>query len=140
MTGRRVIVYYAWSKPEEAGAPLEIIDNRFPTLFESRRMLHPTFEELSDPARFDQSVAGFLDNILKRNYAAFVEQASTETGLPVVQVERIAGNGRKTVLDANLLEAADISSSLATTRFELVRKPTPMRSELCADFSRIRII
>jgi hypothetical protein len=107
MTGRRLIVYYSWSKPEEAGAPLEIIDNRFPTLFESRRMLYPTFEELSDPTHFDQSVAGFLDHILKRNYAAFVEQVRTETGHPVVQVERIAGSGTKTVLDANLLDAAD---------------------------------
>jgi hypothetical protein len=107
MTGRRVIVYYTWSKPEEVNAPLEIIENRFPTLFESRRMLYPTFENLSDPAHFDQSVAGFLDNILKRNFAAFVEQASTQTGCPVVQVERIAGDGRKTALDATLLEAAD---------------------------------
>jgi hypothetical protein len=72
MAGRRVIVYYAWSKPEEVNAPLEIINNRFPTLFESRRMLYPTFEELSDPGHFDQSVAGVIDHILKRSFAGFV--------------------------------------------------------------------
>jgi hypothetical protein len=107
MTGRRVIVYYAWSKPEEANAPLEIIENRFPTLFESRRLLYPTFEELSDPVHFDQSVAGFLDHILKRNYTAFVEQASTQTGCPVVQIERINGDGKRTALEAGLLDATD---------------------------------
>ncbi|WP_245412163.1 hypothetical protein [Methylocella silvestris] len=36
---RRVALYYAWSRPGETGAPLSIIENRFPALFESRRML-----------------------------------------------------------------------------------------------------
>ena len=51
MVGRKVVVYYAWSRPGEVEAPLEVIENRFPTLFESRRMLYPRFEALSDPAR-----------------------------------------------------------------------------------------
>jgi hypothetical protein len=68
MAGRKVVVYYAWSRPAETGAPLEVIENRFPTLFESRRMGFPTYEQLSDPSRFDQSVAGFLDHIMKRNF------------------------------------------------------------------------
>ena len=68
MTGRKVVVYCAWSRPGEIGAPLEVIENRFPTLFESRRMGYPRFEELSDPAHFDQSVAGFPNHIMKRNF------------------------------------------------------------------------
>ncbi len=36
MVGRTVVVYYAWSRPGEVEAPLEVIENRFPTLFESR--------------------------------------------------------------------------------------------------------
>jgi hypothetical protein len=107
MTGRRVIVYYAWSKPEEVNAPLEIIDNRFPTLFEIRRMLYPVFEELSDQMHIDQSVAGFLDLILKQNFAAFADQASRETGHPVVQIERVGGDDKETLLDASLLHDAD---------------------------------
>ena len=47
MVGRKVVVYYAWSRPGEVEAPLEVIENRFPTLFESRRMLYPRFEALS---------------------------------------------------------------------------------------------
>jgi hypothetical protein len=107
MTGRKIVVYYAWSRPGETGAPLEVIENRFPTLFESRRMVYPRFEELSDPNHFDQGVAGFLDHIMKRNFAAFVEQVSGQTGQPVVEVERVADDRQLTALDGALLDAAD---------------------------------
>jgi hypothetical protein len=101
------VVYYAWSRPGEVEAPLEVIENRFPTLFESRRMLYPRFEALSDLARFDQSIAGFLDHIMKENFVAFVEQAGAQTGHPVVEIERVADNGARTELDAALFDAAD---------------------------------
>src|SRR5271154_6353607 len=107
MAGRKVVVYYAWSRPGEVAAPLEIIENRFPTLFESRRMLYPRFEALSDPARFDQSIGGFLDHIMKQNFTAFVEQAGAETGHPVVEIERVADDRAQTELDTALLDAAD---------------------------------
>ena len=107
MAGRKVVVYYAWSRPGEVGAPLEVIENRFPTLFESRRMLYPRFEAFSDPARFDQSIGGFLDHIMKQNFAAFAEQAGSQTGHPVVEIERVADNGAQTELDRGLLDAAD---------------------------------
>jgi hypothetical protein len=107
MVARKVVVYYAWSRPGEVGAPLEVIENRFPTLFESRRMLYPRFEALSDPARFDQSVGGFLDHIMKQNFVAFVQQASTRTGRPVLEVERIVDSGARNELDAALLDSAD---------------------------------
>ncbi|ASS58052.1 hypothetical protein [Rhizobium leguminosarum] len=57
MPARRIAIYYAWSRPDETGAPLDVIENRFPALFESRRMLYPRFEELSDPSRFDHWLA-----------------------------------------------------------------------------------
>lgn len=107
MNGRKVVLYYAWSRPAEIGAPLEVIENRFPTLFESRRMLYPRFEGLSDPRRFDQSVAGFLDHIMKENFAAFVEHAGTQTRQKVTEIERVADNGRRTELDASLLDGVD---------------------------------
>jgi len=107
MAGHKVVLYYAWSRPGEVGAPLEVIEDRFPTLFESRRMLYPRLEELTDPARFDQSIAGFLDHIMKRNFAAFVELAETLTGQPVAEIERVADNGSLTALDASVLDGAD---------------------------------
>jgi hypothetical protein len=118
MAGRKIVVYYAWSRPGEIGAPLEVIENRFPTLFESRRMVYPRFEELADPARFDQSVAGFLDHIMKRNFTVFVELAVTLTGQPVAEIERVADNGKRTALDAGVLDGVD---TLIVISFDSVR-------------------
>jgi hypothetical protein len=107
MAGRSVVVYYAWSRPEEIGAPLGVIENRFPTLFESRRMGYPRFEELADPARFDQNIAGFLDHIMRRNFTAFVELATALTGKRVAEIERVADDGALTALDADTLDSVD---------------------------------
>lgn len=46
----------------EIGAPLEVIEDRFPALFEIRRMSFPRLAELSDRSRFDQSV-GHMDMV-----------------------------------------------------------------------------
>ncbi|HEY0184077.1 MAG TPA: hypothetical protein VGC09_14810 [Rhodopila sp.] len=107
MARRSILLYYAWSRSGETGAPLEVIENRFPTLFESRRMVYPRFEEFSDPSRFDQSVAGFLDNIMRRNFTAFVDLASAQTGQPVAEIERGADDGALTLLDPGILEGVD---------------------------------
>ncbi len=107
MNGRKIVLYYAWSRPGEASAPLEVIEDRFPALFESRRMGYPKFEEFSDPSQFDQSIVGFLDHIMKHNFTAFVELAETLTGQPVVQIERGADDGSLTTLDGGVLEGAD---------------------------------
>jgi hypothetical protein len=107
MTTRRVLLYYAWSRPGEAGAPLEVNENRFPTLFESRRLGYPRFAELSDPSRFDQGVAGFLDHIMKQNFAAFVEHAREQTGEPAAEAERVGDDGHLRTLDADALADVD---------------------------------
>ncbi|GAB4069070.1 hypothetical protein KHC28_20820 [Ancylobacter sonchi] len=107
MPARRIAVYYAWSRPEETGVPLDVIENRFPALFESRRMLYPRFEELSDPSRFDQGIAGFLDHIMRQNFAAFVKLGEAITGHPVVEIERVGGDGRLVPLVRATLEDID---------------------------------
>ncbi|NYH16472.1 hypothetical protein [Paraburkholderia bryophila] len=107
MIKRQVLVYYAWSRPGENGAPLHVIDDRFPALFESRRMGFPHFHEFSDPREFDQSITGFLDHIMKRNFTAFVELAAALTGQSVTEIERVADDGTLTPLDAHLLNGVD---------------------------------
>lgn len=107
MIKRQVLVYYAWSRPGEISAPLHVIDDRFPALFESRRMAFPRFHELSDPSRFDQSIAGFLDNIMKPNFTAFVDLAATLTDQSVTEIERVADDETLTPLDANILSGVD---------------------------------
>jgi hypothetical protein len=121
MTSHRVAVYYAWSRPGERSAPLIVIEDRFPTLFESRRMLYPRFAELSDPSRFDQNVGGFLDHILKKNFAAFVQQASAQTGQQVLEVEPVEDDGRLVSLSDELVNAVD---TLIVISFDSLRTGT----------------
>src|SRR5208282_4540915 len=107
MVQRKLAFYYAWSRTGEIGAPLPIIENRFPALFESRRMLYPRFEEFSDPTRFDQGIGGFLDHIMKANFADFIGQAATQTGAPVIEAERVGDEDVRSPLDGGILDAID---------------------------------
>jgi hypothetical protein len=96
---RGVLLYFAWSRPREIGAPLSVIEDRFPAMFELRRLFYPKFEPLSDGAKFDQGIAGFLDHIQKPNFQAFTEQTEALTGHPVAQVERVTDDGVVTPLN-----------------------------------------
>lgn len=107
MIKRKVLVYYAWSRPAENGAPLHVIEDRFPALFESRRMGFPRFQELSNPHGFDQGVAGFLDHIMKRNFTAFIDLAVMLTGQSVTEIERVRDDGTFTPLDTRRLSGVD---------------------------------
>jgi hypothetical protein len=107
MAQRKLAFYYAWSRPGEIEAPLPVIENRFPALFESRRMLYPRFEEFADPSRFDQGIGGFLDHIMKANFAEFIAEAEAQTSNPVIEVERIGANGVRTPIDGGILNAID---------------------------------
>jgi len=107
MSDRRVLIYYAWNRPAETGAPLAIIDDRFPALFELRRLRYPDYETLSDPSRIDQGIGGFLDHVQKQNFAAFVERTFVETGYAAAQVERVSDAGAHIALDDELIADVD---------------------------------
>jgi hypothetical protein len=102
MGGRQALLYFAWSRPAETSAPLAIIEDRFPAVFELRRLFYPKFEQLSDRSKIDQGIAGFLDCVQKPNYHSFVEQTEALTGHKVIQIERIADDGTVTSLDRAL--------------------------------------
>jgi hypothetical protein len=98
MRGRKVLIYFAWSRPAETSAPLAVIEDRFPAVFELRRLFYPQFESLSDRAKFDQGIAGFLDHIQKPNFQSFAEQTEALTGHEVAQIERTGDDGAMTPL------------------------------------------
>ena len=102
MCGRKVLLYFAWSRPAETHAPLTIIDDRFPAIFELRRLFYPKFERWSDRGQVDQGIAGFLDHIQKPNFQVFLEQTQALTGQQVIQIERITDDGAMTPLDGAL--------------------------------------
>jgi len=107
MNDRRVLIYFSWSTPAEVAAPLTVIDDRFPAIFELRRLFYPAYEGLADPARIDQGVGGFLEHVQRHNFAAFAEQAETQTGQPATQVERVTKDGIITPLDDALIAKVD---------------------------------
>ncbi len=107
MSGRRILLYFAWSRPAEASAPLTVIDDRFPAVFELRRLFYPKFEALAGRDDVDPGIGGFLDHIQKPNFAAFAEQAEMTTGNAVVQTERVTDDGVRTLLDDALIGDAD---------------------------------
>jgi hypothetical protein len=83
MAGRQVALYFSWSRPDEVAAPLGVLEDRFPALFELRRLFWPRHEQFADPVKFDQGIGGFLDNIQLANFKLFAEQAGAWTGHPV---------------------------------------------------------
>ena len=107
MPVHKLALYYAWNRPNEIGAPLGVIENRFPALFESRRMLYPRLEELSNPHQFDQGIAGFLDHIMRKNFTALVEQVHAQTGQQVLEIVRCEEAGKQVSLDDKWMQEID---------------------------------
>ncbi len=106
MAGRQVALYFAWSRPDEVAAPLGILEDRFPALFELRRMFWPRFEQFADPVKFDQGVGGFLDTIQLANFKLFADLAASWTGNPVRRAERRT-DGVSCRLDGQFLAGVD---------------------------------
>ena len=106
MPGRQVALYFAWSRPEEIAAPLGILEDRFPALFELRRLRWPHLEQFADPAKFDQGIRGFLDNVQLPNFELFANLAAAWTGSPVRRAERRSDAGL-CALDAEFLRDVD---------------------------------
>ena len=130
MAGRNVLMYFPWSRPDEEGAPLGNLNNRFGALFELRRVTWPKFEQLADSEHIDQGIAGFLDNVLLRNYSLFREDMQLRTGNAVRLVERCAADGTVTLLDGDLLDGVDV---LIIVSFDSQRTAQhPNESELAA--------
>jgi hypothetical protein len=126
MNARRVLLYFAWSRPAETRAPLTEIDDRFPALFELRRLLYPKLEPLSDPRRVDQGIGGFLDHLQKPNFAGFTALAHAKTGNPVVEIERVLDDGTEHPLRTSLLEPID---TLVVISFDSVRTQQRARAD-----------
>lgn len=126
MSNRTVLLYFSWSRPAETSAPLTDIDDRFPALFELRRLFYPKYEALADPEHIDQGIGGFLDHVQKPNFAAFAAQAAEQTGCPVLQVERMTDDGTVTRLDDVLIAGVDtiIVISFDSFRTGQVADPT----------------
>jgi hypothetical protein len=108
MVGPNILMYFPWSRPDEEGAPLGKLDNRFGALFELRRLQWPKYENLADSGHFNQGIAGFFDNIFLANYSLFREDMRIRSGNAVRCVERCTSAGKMTPIDGDLLGGTDI--------------------------------
>ena len=106
MTGRQVALYFAWSRPDEIAVPLGVLEDRFPALFELRRLFWPRYEQFADPKKFDQGIGGFLDTIQLANFRLFADMAASWSGNPVRRAERKSDTG-PCPLDAAFLSGVD---------------------------------
>jgi hypothetical protein len=130
MAGPNILIYFPWSRPDEEGAPLGDLDNRFGALFELRRLQWPKYEDLADSEHFNQGIAGFLDNILLQNYSLFREDMRVRSGIAVRIIERCTSEGKVTLLDGDFLDNVDI---LIIVSFDSQRTGQyPNESELAA--------
>ncbi|MBX3193193.1 MAG: hypothetical protein KF819_39785 [Labilithrix sp.] len=105
---RRVSVYITWSYPAEANRDVTVLDNRFSTMTEVRRVLWPAYEtpQWSDPRRFQQGIAGSLELFFWAwvRFQALVGEV-TGHGVPVFQ--RVDQAGFSQPLDERVLADAD---------------------------------
>ena len=129
MASGQVALYFAWSRPDEVAAPLGILEDRFPALFELRRLHWPGLEQFADSVKFDQGIGGFLDNIQLTNFTRFADLAASWTGNPVRRAERRMGAG-VCALDAGFLAGID---TLIIISFDSSRtEQQPAEAEIAA--------
>jgi hypothetical protein len=130
MIGRNILMYFSLSRPDEEGAPLGDLNNRFGALFELRRLQWPKYEDFSNTENFNQGIAGFFDNVLLQNYFLFREDMRVRSGNVVPIVERCTSDGKVTLLDGEILDRVDV---LIIVSFDSQRTGQhPNESELAA--------
>jgi hypothetical protein len=100
---KRIGMYFSWDREAETGAPLGVLNNRFPALYEVRRIFWPRYESLAE-APGGQDIEGYLQAVFFQNYAHFAERAAALTGHPVAQLERRSAVGGETLLSDALFD------------------------------------
>lgn len=104
---RRFALYFAWSRRDETGADLGVLENRYPTLFEFRRALWPLMEAIGNPAQHAQGVAGFLDHVILADFERFRAVIAQETGHQPAVIQRQLDDSSVRTLDSGLLSQFD---------------------------------
>ena len=105
---RRFSVYISWSYPGEANRDVTVMDNRFSTMTEVRRVIWPSFEtpQYADPMLFQQGIAGSLE-LFFLAWVQFQQLIGETTGHPVAMYQRVDQAGVKLPLDERILADTD---------------------------------
>jgi hypothetical protein len=104
---RRISIYWSWSYPWEANRDVTVLDNRFSTMTEVRRVLWPDYETpLWDAMHFLQGIEGTLE-LFHRSTLSFQQVVGESTGHPVAVFQRIDQAGFKLPIDEGILADTD---------------------------------
>ena len=126
-------MYFAWDRAAEAAAPLGVLDNRFPALFEVRRLFWPRYEGMADGECYDQGIEGFLAEIFLANFTRFAQLVHTRTGRPLQIVQRRSQAG-VVPLGAKWLSQVDTLIIVSFDGPQSDQKATPAEVTAIEDF------
>ncbi|MGC1379471.1 MAG: hypothetical protein WA814_00450 [Candidatus Baltobacteraceae bacterium] len=105
---RRFSVYWTWSYPWESNQDVAVLDNRFSTMTEVRRVAWPAYETPAYSAQaFLQGIAGTLE-LFHLSLVNFQTVVGEVTGQPVAVYQRIDQAGQKLPIDERILADTDI--------------------------------
>ena len=132
---RRLSVYVAWSYPGEANRDPTVLDNRFSTMTEVRRVLWPTYEapQWADPLRFQQGIAGSLE-LFFWAWVKFQRVVEEVTGHVVPMFQRVDQAGFMLPLDERVLADTDTLFVFGLDHMVTEQLPTPEEIEAVREF------
>ena len=131
--GRRIVMYFAWDRTAEAAAPVSVLDDRFPALFEVRRLLWPAYEALGNAQIPEQGIAGFIDHIFLPNYRLFAQLTESWTQQPV-RVRHRRSNAGPILLDRELLGECDTLIIISFDTRHSGQEVTPAEATVVREF------
>ncbi|MFI9594996.1 hypothetical protein [Nonomuraea sp. NPDC052265] len=128
-------IYVAWSYPAEAGRDVTVLDNRFSTMTEVRRVQWPAYEDpqWSDPMRFQQGIAGGLE-LFFWGWLPFQRFVHEATGYPVPVYQRVDQAGFHTPLDERVLADTDTLFVWGLDHMITGQEATPAEIEALREF------
>jgi hypothetical protein len=132
---RRVSVYIAWSYPGEANRDPRVLDNRFSTMTEVRRVLWPAYEapQWADPSRFQQGIAGSLE-LFFWAWVKFQRAVEEATGHVVPMFQRVDQAGFSLPLDERVLADTDTLFVFGLDHVVTEQVPAPEEIEAVREF------
>jgi hypothetical protein len=132
---RRVSIYVSWSYPAESNRDLTVMDNRFSSMTEVRRVTWPAYESppFGDPLQFLQGIAGSLE-LFFRAWEPFQVLAGEATGHPVAVFQRVDQAGYRLPLDARVLDDTDTLFLFGLDHMVTGQEPEPAEIEALKAF------
>jgi hypothetical protein len=104
---RRFSIYWTWSYPWESNQDVAVLDNRFSTMTEVRRVYWPQYETPQfSPELFLQGIAGTLE-LFHLGLLSFQKLVGETTGQQVAVYQRIDQAGVKQPIDERMLSDTD---------------------------------